>query len=52
MEYNHKKEVKDLEREKKRVIKDFEQMKELLREKEKGVKSEIEKIWGDWEERS
>jgi hypothetical protein len=26
-------------------------MKDLLRDKEKGVKSEIEKVWSEWEER-
>ncbi len=45
------KKVKQIEREKKRIIKDFELLKDQLREKEKGVKSEIEKVWSDWEER-
>lgn len=41
-----------MEREKKRLVKEFEQMKELLREKEKGVKVEIEKIWNEWEDKA
>jgi hypothetical protein len=43
--------MKNLEREKKRLIKDFDILKEQLREKEKGVKNEIEKVWSDWEDR-
>lgn len=41
----HKQQVKELEREKKRLVKDFDRMKDLLRDKEKGVKFEIEKVW-------
>ena len=51
MQLDHKKEIKEYEREKKKLIKDFEGMKDMLRDKEKGVKTEIEKVWSEWEDR-
>eukprot|EP00347_Sterkiella_histriomuscorum_P021617 403333356 len=54
--FNHREQdlqrhIKDQEKEKKKIIRQFEQLKDQLREKERGVKSEIEKVWNDWEER-
>lgn len=40
-----------MERDKRKVVKDFEMLKEQLREKEKGVRGEIEKVWTEWEDR-
>lgn len=50
-ELEWQKEVKRLERECRRGAKGFEQMREQLKEKERGVKSEIDKVWSEWEER-
>ena len=46
-----KKDIRDQERDKKRIIKEFDSLKEQLRDKEKGVKEEIEKTLTEWEER-
>jgi hypothetical protein len=43
--------LKDAERDKKRVQRDFESLKSQLLLKEQGVKSELERVWADWEER-
>ena len=40
-----------MEKEKKRIFKDYERVKDTLKSKEKGVKEEVEKVWSDWEDR-
>jgi len=45
------KSLKTHERDKKKLVRDFDLLKAQLREKENGVKSEIEKVWTEWEER-
>lgn len=50
-EQDYQRNVRDLERDKKKMLREFEQLKQLLTDKERGVKSEIEKVWNDWEDR-
>ena len=47
----HQRLLKDAERDKKRIQRDFENLKQQLLQKEQGVKTEIERVWSDWEDR-
>lgn len=51
LEQQHSKQLKDADRDKKRILRDFDSLKQQLLQKEQGVKSEIERVWQDWEER-
>jgi hypothetical protein len=43
LEYQQR--VKEQERDKKRLVRDFENLKQQLLLKEQGVKTEIERVW-------
>lgn len=51
LEMEHQRLLKDAERDKKRIQRDFENLKQQLLQKEQGVKTEIERVWTDWEDR-
>jgi hypothetical protein len=43
--------LQEAEREKRRMAREFEGLRGKLAEKEMGVKGEIERVWGEWEDR-
>ena len=51
MEAEHTQRTKKLERENKKTLKQFEQIREQVKDKERSVKMEIERVLSEWEDK-
>lgn len=50
-ENSYKQQIKNLEREKDRMVLNLQNMQVEIKNKESGVKSDLERIWADWEQK-
>ena len=50
-ENSYKQQIKNLEREKDRMVLNLQNMQIEIKNKESGVKSDLERIWADWEQK-